>query len=399
MILEFSFFLFILFHILIFACQEFEQMFFSWFILINIQQILSIKIGQIPYASITSNSSIYRSLTPNCTDCLCDCFNSVSCLGINCFPLNQTCQLIEQQPWIFESDVSFNSTSNNFVQITTNNSRFCSCYTPENILNYFGQINSTDSSPTMNMRLVQYISNDETLIVLNNSLIQKLSANNLGDIRRNLSVSSNDAMSILHNDTNIYIAFAVNRSINMFDLNLTLLKTSISWSNQSGLFGKILLFNNQILIMDYSNSIIWSINSLNQYNLTQFFNLSSYNISNPYSLFIYQNHTLYISNASRYFYVFNLTNFTLKQTFFLSIDISLMSMRYDSNCNRLWFGTQNYTYAPVFDLASNQMNIYPTRGMISKSGIYSIDFNENYTVFYADTGGYVRRIYLPDINC
>jgi hypothetical protein len=45
------------------------------------------------------------------------------------------------------------------------------------------------------------------------------------------------------------------------------------------------------------------------------------------------------------------------------------------------------------------MNIYPTRGMISKSGIYSIDFNENYTVFYVDTGGYVRRIYLPDINC
>jgi hypothetical protein len=58
----------------------------------------------------------------------------------------------------------------------------------------------------------------------------------------------------------------------------------------------------------------------------------------------------------------------------------------------IWY-TKLHLYTLVVDLSTNQMNIYPTRGIISK-------YDENYTAFYTDTDGYIRRIYLPDdINC
>jgi hypothetical protein len=281
-----------------------------------------------------------------------------------------------------------------------NSSRLCSCYRPDQILDYYSEDNLTDyATTTTNISSVKYIPNDNTLIVFNSTIIRKLAANNLSIILRNLTASPGLVASVLYNDTKIYVAFASNRSINMFDLNLTLLQTSMSWGNQSGSFGGMFLFNNQILIMDTMHQIIWSINSLNQSKLNVFFNFSSYNIINPNGLFIYQNQSLYIPTLPKYLFLFNLPNFTLQQVLSLSVNVSMFHMSYDSNCDRLWFGTSNYTYAPVLDLALNQLNIYQTQGNLSKSGIFSIDFDSNYTIFYADAYGYVHRIYLPYINC
>jgi hypothetical protein len=366
-------------------------------LLIRFHQTLSVKIGQIKHLSINSTSPVYQSSNINCTDCLCHCYNS-SCSGINCFPSNHSCQLIEQQPWILESDTMINLTSDQFFAMKQNHTRLCSCYTPQNILDVYGQTNLTDYPLTTNMTSIKYIPNDETLIVLNTTIIRKLSANNLSLILRSLS-TSNNAVSILYNQSNIYIAFAGNRSINMFDLNLNLLRTSISWSKQAGTFGGMFLWNNRILIIDILYSIIWSIDSLNQKSLTNFFNFTSYNIPTAIYLFIYQNESLYISSRSNNLYIFDLSNFALKQIITLSVNVSILSMLYDANCNRLWFGTQNYIYAPVLNLPSNQMNIYQTIGMISRYGVYSIDFDVNYNAFYADTNGNLRQIYLPEINC
>jgi hypothetical protein len=116
-------------------------------LLISFHQISSVKIGKINQASIKSNSSIRQSSNNNCTDCLCDCFNPSlmpSCSGINCFPSNHSCQLLNESSWILESDISINTTSNNFLVIKENISRLCSCYTPQNILNYYGQVNLTE---------------------------------------------------------------------------------------------------------------------------------------------------------------------------------------------------------------------------------------------------------------
>lgn len=370
------------------------------FFLINFNIILSIKIGKIDHSFIQNNSSFYSSSNINCTDCLCNCLNSITCFGINCFPINSTCQLIEQNSWILSSKLLTNITSRNFIQIKqTNNTNLCSCYTPYQILNAYENMDTKlNYASTMNIRSIKYISNDHTIIVLNTTIIRKLSANNLSFIIRSLTVS-NAAVSILHNDTIIYIGFALNRSISMFDLNLTFIQSSTSWSSQVFLLGGMFLYNNRILIMDVYQSIIWTINSLNQTTLTPFFSFSSYNITNATSLFIYQNNSLYISSISKNLYLFNLSNFALKQIFSLPIDIPMLFMRYDSNCDRLWFGTQNYTYAPVLDLASNQMNVYLTKGILSQYGIYSIDFDDNYMAFYADTNENLRQIPISNLNC
>jgi hypothetical protein len=381
-------------------------MFYSTFILILLligyNPILSVKIGKIKQVFIKSNSSMRYSSNNNCTDCLCDCFNpslTSSCSGINCFPANHSCQLLDEQSWILESNTMINLASNNFLAIKENTSRLCSCYTPQKLLDYYGQINSTDYPTTRDILSVKYIPDDDSLIVLNATIIRKLSATNISIILRSLSVLTNDSVSILNNGSKIYIAFMLNTSINMYDLNLTLLQTSKSWSSQAGLFGGMFLWNNQILITDRSYSKIWSINSLTQSILTLFYDFSSSMIQSPISLFIYQNQSLYISTLTKNLYLFDLNNSTNKQIISLNVNVITSFMRYDSNCNRLWFGTNDYTYAPVFDLSSNQMNIYQTKGIISKSGIYSIDFDSNYTAFYSDTNGNLRQIYLPDINC
>lgn len=375
------------------------MLFILVFFLVNFNTILSIKIGQIQHSFINNSLPIYSSSRINCTDCLCDCLNSSSCLGINCFPSNHSCQLIDQKPWIFQSDLLINRNSDNFIQIKqTNNTKFCSCYTPNTILDTYQYYESETSASTTNIRSIKYISNDDSVIVLNLTTIRKLSAKNLSYIIRSLTVS-NMPISILHNDTKIYIAFTYNRSISVFDLNLTLLQTSVSWSSQASSFGGMFLYNNRILIIDVLYSIIWAIDSLAQTNLIEYFNFSSYNVTDATSLFIYQNQFLYISSISKNFYSFYLSNFTLKQIFSLSINISMLFMRYDTNCNLLWFGTQNYTYAPVFDLALNQMNLYRTNGILSKYGVYSIDFDQNYMAFYANTNENLIQIYLPDLNC
>ena len=382
-------------------------MFFSTFILILLligyNPILSVQIGKIKHVSIKSNSSMLYSSNNNCTDCLCDCFNpslSSSCSGINCFPANQSCQLLDKQSWILESDTMIDMTSNNFVVIKENTSRFCSCYTPQKILDYYGQVNSTDYSTTTGMISIEYISDDDSLIVLNSATIRKLSATNISIILRSLSASTNDAVSILNNESKIYIAFAGNLSINMYDLNLTLLQTSKSWSSQAGSFAGMFSWNNQILIIDGPNSKIWSINSLTQSNLAVFYDFSSSTIQYPVDVFIYQNRLLYISTFfTRNLYLFDLNNSTYKQIISLNVDTTFGFLRYDPNCNRLWFGSRDYTYAPVLDLSSNQMTIYQTKGIISQAAIYSIDFNSNYMAFYSDTNGNLRQIYLPDITC
>ncbi|CAF1017577.1 unnamed protein product [Rotaria sp. Silwood1] len=89
------------------------------FLLLYILNIInSIQIGFINRISVITNSSLISTSNSKCIDCLCNCLNNnkqinltiSKCYDINCFPSNNSCQQIEQS-WIQETEISFNSTS------------------------------------------------------------------------------------------------------------------------------------------------------------------------------------------------------------------------------------------------------------------------------------------------
>ncbi|CAF3403841.1 unnamed protein product [Rotaria socialis] len=94
------------------------------------------------------------------------------CYGINCFPSNNSCQSIEQ-PWIQEMEISFDSTSD---------LNFCSCYSSQNTLDQYANSTPINISHPL-ARYVTYNKNDNTLIVLGDSLIDQYFVANLTRFR------------------------------------------------------------------------------------------------------------------------------------------------------------------------------------------------------------------------
>ena len=370
-----------------------------------VREISSVQLVKIRYASIQSFAFVRPSGDVNCTDCLCDCFQSGSilsilstCQGVNCFPSQSACQYLDHRPWVYESDVFMDTNSTNFALLKPNGPRLCSCYTPAKILNAYAQANASTIDQG---RVIKYIASDDTLIVADSTSVRKVSAKNRSLVLRSLSNTEDTSAGniiIVQSTSAIYIAFGNNRSVNLFDSNLRLRRASVSWINQTDVLLDVALSNNRLFILDQS-AMIWSIDLLNETNPTHFYNTSSSNISAPSNVFIYRTDWLYIFNRTATIFVFELSTMALNRTIPLPVTTSISTLRYDANCNRVWIAGENSSSISVLDLATDRMATYPSPGSMGQSGVYSMDFDMNYTLFFTGGDKNVCRISPPVIQC
>lgn len=67
----------------------------SFFALVSLTLVYSVRIGKVSHARIANTTSLMQS---SCSSCLCQCFtpnsSSLLCCQVNCFEMNNTCQVI-----------------------------------------------------------------------------------------------------------------------------------------------------------------------------------------------------------------------------------------------------------------------------------------------------------------
>jgi hypothetical protein len=342
----------------------------------------SIQIGIVKYASVITNTSLISTSNSKCLDCLCDCLNINSkfskCYGINCFPSNHSCQRIEQA-WIQETEILFNSTSDQFIQTIDLN--FCSCYSSQNILNKYENVTPISIAHPM-ARYVAYNVYDDTLIVLGDNLIGQYFVSNLTQFR-NWSVSSTP-LAVFIGSINIFISFYNNASINVYDMHMNYIQSiarPITTTTYSGFYG-FDRWNNLLFVTDKELNSIWSIN-LDTMNMSIYLNMTFYNIT-PFSITVFNNR-LYISQISvSIIYIFDLISFAIQNITFPN-SIPLYRLQKDPFCNRLWFGVNqiNYSSVPVFDLDMNRAYMYQSKGLLATTTVYLATFDSNYSMYTA----------------
>ncbi|UJR32866.1 hypothetical protein I4U23_020327 [Adineta vaga] len=321
-------------------------------------------------------------------------FKTTQCHGINCFPSNRTCQRIEQS-WIQEIDQSYDNTSDQFI--LTYDINFCSCYSPQNILNQC-QNNTPIAVAHSDARFITYNPYDDTLIVLGDTFIAQYFASNLTRFR-NISVTV-VPLSMVIDSKNIYITFSSNFSVNLYDMNLRFNQTiRISSSSSSSRFYGLALWKNGLLVTDDQMNLIRFIN-LTTMNISIYLDLTSYNIE-PFNIAINNNY-LYISQrSSTVIYVYDLVSFSMNSLRFSS-STSLYRLANDPYCNRLWFGTQTATYTsvPIVHLGMRTIDVYQAKGVLATAKVYKIEFDANYSMYTVSLNeNYFYKYQMSSIFC
>jgi hypothetical protein len=362
----------------------------------------SIRIGQIKYSSVVTNTSFISTSSSTCSDCLCNCLfganqNNVTqpkCYGINCFPSNHSCQQIEQL-WIQETDILFNSSSDQFI--TTISLNFCSCYSEQNILNTYANVTPI-SIAYPSPRYLTYNPNDDTLIVLGDTLISQYFVSNLTRFR-NISVTILPLATCV-DSTNIYISFSTNTSVNKYDMNMRFLQSvrRTIGTSSSTLYG-LAKWKNQLFVTDQELSLIWSIN-VTTMSMSIYRNMTSYNFA-PFNIAVFNNQ-LYVSQiSSPIIYIYNLLSSSV-QTMTFPNSISLYRLQMDPFCDRIWFGTDAtaYTSVPVLGLGMNSTNVYQAYGSLAQSQTYKVEFDSNYSMYtVAINGNSFFKYQMSSITC
>jgi hypothetical protein len=361
----------------------------------------SIQIGYIKHSSVITNTSFISTSNSQCLDCLCNCIsnqqqNNSKCYGINCFPSNSTCQQI-QQAWIQETELLFNSTSDQFIN--TINVNFCSCYSVQNILNTYQNITPISITHSM-VRYILYNSYDNTLIVLGNNLIGQYYVSNLTQFR-NWSVSSTP-LAVYINSMNIFISFYDNASVNVYDTNMNYIQSirrpTEQPSNVAGFYGMD-SWQNLLLVSDDELYLVWSIN-LNTMNMSVYLNLTSYNIQ-PYNIAVFNNYLYITQFYYSTIYIYNLNTYVMQNINFPN-SILLYRLQKDPYCNRFWFGLYQNTYSsvPVFNLNLNQAQVYQSKGPLSTSTVYLATFDSNYSMYTtAINTNYFYKYQMTSMTC
>jgi hypothetical protein len=298
------------------------------------------------------------------------------CHGINCFPSKQSCQRIEQT-WIQETEISFDLTSDQFINTIDLN--FCSCYSSQTILNKYENVTPIFITHPMT-RYIAYNVYDDTLIVLGDNLIGQYFVSNLTRFR-NWSVSS-IPLAVFIDLTKIFISFYNNASVNVYDMQMNYIQTIIRPvppTTNGGLFD-FDKWRNLLFVSDKGLNLIWSIN-LNTMNMSIYFNMTSYNIA-PFSITVFNDH-LYVSQLSvSTIYILDLIRFNIQNISFPN-SIPLYRMQKDPFCNRIWFGVNqtNYSPVPVFDLSMNSAQMYYTKGLLATTAVFIATFDSNYSMY------------------
>lgn len=345
----------------------------------------SIKIGYIMQSSVITNTSSMPTLDSRCLDCLCNCVTNRTsatsrvskCYGINCFPSNKTCQQIEQQ-WIQETDLVYDSTSENFV--STISLKFCSCYSTQNILDTLANVTPIYIS-YQSIRYLKYNIYDNTLLVLGNTSITRYSVENLTNYQR-FNVSDLPQTTCV-DSMNVYVLFSKSLTIGKYDMNMRLIQSINISRNSTGLYNAsdIARWRNQLLVSDISFNLIRSVN-LTTSQMFICLNISSF-MFYPFDILVF-NDLIYIKQISwTTIYIFDLVTASRIREITFSALFTLYSVQKEPFCNRAWYGMyfSGYPSIGVLHLDTNEQFVYQVKNMMVQTYFYSFDFDSNYSMY------------------
>ncbi|CAF0915362.1 unnamed protein product [Adineta ricciae] len=287
------------------------------------------------------------------------------------------------------------NTSDRFI--ITHSINFCSCYSPQNLLNQYTNVTPIAISHPF-ARYVLYNPYDNTLIVLGDNLIGQYYVSNLTRFRT-LSVTITPLAAVVDSNS-IYVAFGDNMSVSKYDMKLTFNRSvSIPTTSSSSFCYGLALWKNGLFVTDDQKNLIWFIDSTTM-NISLYLKLTNYSIE-PFSIVVYNN-VLYISQlSSAVIYVYDLVSKSMRSLTFPN-STALYRLGMDPYCNRIWFGTQSTTFSsvPVIDLASHEPAVYYARGALTTGPTYKIEFDSNYAMYtVAVHGNYFYKYPMSAIFC
>lgn len=355
----------------------------------------SAQIGFVRKSIVRTNTTVLSTNSSECADCLCNCMvDNGSCYGINCFPSTHRCQQIDQQ-WVQEADLQFDNSSDYFV--IARDIHFCSCYSPQNILEQLANVTPTSIAHTA-ARFIKYNPYNDTLIVMGDALIAQYSVSSLSRIR---SISSSSTpLALCLDSQNVYITFSGNLSVNKYDMNLRFLQSRqlSSSSSSSRLYGMV-LWRNGLLISNDVNKLIWFVETSTM-NAAIYLDVSRYGIE-PFNIAVF-NDELYISElSSADVYIYNTVSGSMR-TLSLPSSTVLYRLTVDPFCHRLWYGTSANTYSsvPVIDLDRSQAQVYPAAGLLAQRKTFKVEFDASYSMYtVALNENYFYKYTLPSMAC
>ena len=341
-------------------------------------------VGLVRSASIRSSSAFISSEDTRCSDCLCQCLNSNGssrCYGINCFPSSRACQHL-RDPWI-ETDQIVSQPSSD-VSFTTIDLKFCPCFPSELLRSEPGDTLVATAVSFSRVRFVFYHRYDRTLIVLGNQLISQYNSSTMVRLRSWTSV--NTPLNVIAGSSSIFISFHNNVSVNRYDLQMNFLRTiqrPVRTRSEGHLYG-LTKWNKTLFVADREMNILWMVNSsFNSMSIFRNFSADSFLIFNV----IAAENRLYVSQLSTAtMMIFDLIKMT-KRTIVFDNPVPLYRMSIDPFCRRLWFGidSSNYNAVPVFDLSTEQLQLYPVRSLWPRSDVHLIVFDDHSSFYTVKT--------------